>query len=167
MYDPTPDADLRAYAQSKLGLMQVSTLLRHGLGHEQGQGLAWLEVANAHPGLVWTPMLQRHWGGLVPVLEKSGAAGLLFKTPESAATTVLTAALAPRSRPPPGWGENPGKWQRGVGGQQVPYFVNTRPRGYASEESRDVQAAREMWKRVLECPVRAAIPDWHGDFFAS
>ena len=44
------DRDLSAYAQSKLALMQFSTLLR--------TSLPWLTVVDAHPGLVWVSASQ-------------------------------------------------------------------------------------------------------------
>jgi len=132
------DSTLLAYAESKLGLMQCSLLLR--------RALPWLTVVDAHPGLVWTPMLQRHWGPLAPALRASGVARLLFKSPERGATTILVAATAPRS-PPRCWGER-SRWKRGwcVG----PYFVNCRPGGFASAQSRDIRAARAMWSAVVE-----------------
>ena len=108
------DVDLTAYAQSKLALMQFSALLR--------PLLPWLTVVDAHPGIVWTPMLQRHWGALAPWLERSGVARLLFKSPECGAATILAAALSPRV-PPPEWGER-SRWRRGWRTQ--PYFVNQR-----------------------------------------
>ena len=58
---PEPDTSLLAYAQSKLGLMQLSLLLR--------AALPWLTVVDAHPGIVWTPMLQAQAGGLAPALQ--------------------------------------------------------------------------------------------------
>ncbi len=145
--DGSADADLSAYAQSKLGLMQLSTLLR--------SSLPWLEVCDAHPGLVWTPMLQRHWGGLALPLERAGVARAAFKTPAAGATTVLAAAFAPRV-PPRSWGER-SRWRRGW--EAGPYFVNGRPTGCASRESRDVEAAREMWRAVIEPEARRIVPD--------
>jgi len=41
------DTNLAAYAESKLGLMQFSNVLR--------SAYPWLPVIDAHPGLVWTP----------------------------------------------------------------------------------------------------------------
>ena len=141
------DADLSAYAQSKLGLMLFSTLVR--------DALPWLEVCDAHPGIVWTPMLQRHWGRLAPVLERSGLARCLFKTPASGATTILTAAYAPRV-PPAQWREQ-SRWSRGW--RHGPYFVNGRPGGFASRESRSVEAAKRMWSDLIETVAREAAPD--------
>ena len=111
--------------------------------------------------------------------QASGAARLLFKSPEAGATTVLTAAVAPRV-PHPSWlgltlglaltltlaltptltltltptpaptptltltltrGER-ARWQRGW--RRGPYFVNCRPGGFASAQSRDLLLARKM-----------------------
>lgn len=143
------DGDLRAYAQSKLALMQFSTLMR------QGACGCWLEVVDAHPGLVWTPMLQRHWGRLAPVLERLGISRLLFKSSECGAATVLAAALAPRV-PPPQWGER-SRWT--CGWRDGPYFVNQRPGGFASVESRDVQAARAAWAAMVARPAGRLTPE--------
>lgn len=140
------DRDLSAYAQSKLGLMQHSTLLR--------AALPWLTVVDAHPGLVWTPMLQMHWGKLAPTLEATRISRVLFKAPACAATTILTAALAPRV-PPPHWGER-SRWQRGWRTQ--PYFVNRRPGGFASRESRDMESAMLMWEEVIQPVAAEAAP---------
>lgn len=143
------DRDLSAYAQSKLGLMQQSTLLR--------AALPWLEVVDAHPGIVWTPMLRRHWGQFAPTLERSRIARVLFKSPACGAATILAAALSPRT-PPPSWGER-ARWRRGWATQ--PYFVNGRPGGFASAESRDLEAAREAWARMVEPVARHACADGH------
>lgn len=72
--------------------------------------------------------------------QASGAARLLFKSPEAGATTVLTAAVAPRV-PHPSWGER-ARWRRGW--RRGPYFVNCRPGGFASAQSRDLLLARKM-----------------------
>ena len=101
-----------------------------------------------------TPMLQRHWGALAPALDKSRLSLLLFKSSACAATTVLTAALAPRS-PPRHWGER-ARWRRGW--QAGPYFVNGRPGGFASPESRDVDAARKMWDSTVEPIATQFVP---------
>ena len=50
------DASLSAYSASKLALLQFSTLLREAL---PGAREANLVVHDCHPGLVWTPLLQR------------------------------------------------------------------------------------------------------------
>ena len=145
---PQLDSDLTAYAQSKLGVMQFSTLMR--------SALPWLTICDAHPGIVWTPMLQRHWGPKVaPMLEKSQLSRVLFKSPSSGANTILTAALSPRI-PPKSWGER-ARWRRGWDGGQ-PYFVNRRPNGYASAESRDMEAAKALWVAMLEPVARRAAP---------
>ena len=53
---------------------------------------------------------------------------------------MLTAAVAPRV-PHASWGER-ARWRRGW--RRGPYFVNCRPGGFASAQSRDLQLAREM-----------------------
>ena len=125
--------------------MQLSLLLR--------ASLPWLTVVDAHPGIVWTPMLQAQAGGLAAALQASGAARLLFKSPEAGATTVLTAAVAPRV-PPPSWGER-ARWRRGW--RRGPYFVNCRPGGFASAQSRDLQLAREMWSAIVAPAVEPVV----------
>ena len=77
-------------AQSKLGLMHFSLLLRASCA---SRGVS---VHDVHPGLVWTPMLRRQLGApLCSALQRSGLASRLFRTPAQGAATVLTAALAP------------------------------------------------------------------------
>ena len=149
-----PDSDLSAYAQSKLALMQFSMMLR--------DAAPWLTVVDAHPGLVWTPMLQRHWGPLAPALERTGLARVLFKAPERGAATILVAATAPRE-PPPSWGER-SRWKRGWRAQ--PYFVNQRPCGFASGESRDLPAARAAWAAMVEPTARKLAPAGHRELMS-
>jgi NAD(P)-dependent dehydrogenase (short-subunit alcohol dehydrogenase family) len=65
------DKDLSTYAQSKLALMQFSTLLRHSIKTDT------IQIYDAHPGLVWTPLLRNHIGeGATNFLRKSGLANL-------------------------------------------------------------------------------------------
>ena len=141
----------RADAQSKLGLMQFSTLLR--------SALPWLTVVDAHPGLVWTPMLQRHWGPLAPAIERSRLARVLFKSPECGASTILAAALRESTPPAPTSRGKSARWRRGWRTQ--PYFVNQRPGGFASEESRDLDAAEEAWAQMVEPLASQLAPDGH------
>ena len=54
LHSEKTDRSLAAYAQSKLALLHVSTLLREALPAAPN-----LEVLDAHPGLAWTPMLRR------------------------------------------------------------------------------------------------------------
>ena len=103
-------------------------------------------------------MLQQHWGTrLAPLLERSGLARILFKTPARGAATILAAALSPRD-PPRDWGER-ARWRRGW--QTQPYFVNQRPGGYASAESRDAAAAREAWMAMVEPATQRFAPEGH------
>ena len=148
------DADLSAYAQSKLGLMQLSLLLR--------RAVPGVTTVDAHPGIVWTPMLQQVWGRFAPLLQASGLSGVVFKSAECGATTILVAALAPPS-PPRAWGER-SRWQRGW--RRGPYFVNCRPGGFASAESRDLAAARELWA-LLEGTVGAVARQGHREVWAA
>ena len=142
------DANLAAYAASKLGLMQLSMLIR--------SASPWLEVVDAHPGIVWTPMLQRHLGAIAPVVHKVGLSRLLFKTPAAGAATILAAAVSPRS-PPRHWGER-SRWARGWRCGQ-PYFVNRRPSGFASAESRDLAAAACVWRELIEPIAKRVLPE--------
>ena len=131
--------------------MQFSTLLR--------AALPWLTVVDAHPGLVWTPMLQRHWGPLATVFERSRLARVLFKSPECGASTVLAAALRERTPPAHSSRGKSARWRRGWRTQ--PYFVNQRPGGFASEESRDLEAAAEGWAQMIEPLASQLAPDGH------
>ena len=63
------DDDLSTYAQSKLALMQFSTLLRLWLPMSDPP----LLIADARPGLVWTPLLRNHIGDkAVRILTRTG-----------------------------------------------------------------------------------------------
>ena len=127
--DATPDCSLQAYGQSKLGLMQTSRVLRSCAKPTS------LCVHDAHPGIVWTPMLRRQFGPIGEFLRRLGLSQLLFKTPERGAQMVLAAALAAPHHPEDG---------------APAYFVDGRlsPK-LASPESCDEAAAREMWQRVI------------------
>ena len=87
--------------------------------------------------------------------QASGAARLLFKTPEAGASTVLAAAVAPQLPHPGRWGERT-RWRRGW--RRGPYFVNCRPGGFASAQSRDLQLAREMRLGMRSSLTRPYIP---------
>ena len=82
--DDGVDASLEVYAESKLGVMQLTAALRE----------AGVDARACHPGLVWTPMLRGFFGDrlcrlLAPVRTR------LFRTPEQGAATLLAAALDP------------------------------------------------------------------------
>ena len=99
-------------------------------------------------------MLQQHWGQLALPLERSRLARVLFKSPACGATTLLAAALQPRV-PPKSWGEHV-RWKRGWA--QQPYFVNRRPGGFASAESRDLEAAMAAWEAMVRPAARRLTP---------
>ena len=112
-----------------------------------------LSVHDAHPGLVWTPMLTRQLpGGATTArwLERSGLARALFKTPRAGAATVLVAALDP-SPPSLALAARSG----GAAGRQLPrapahYYVNGRLRpSAASPESADLASAERMWREAV------------------
>ncbi|KAL3915287.1 MAG: hypothetical protein SGPRY_007291 [Prymnesium sp.] len=134
LHDVRRDRSLRAYGQSKLGLMQVSRVL---CASEPS-----VSVHDVHPGIVWTPMLQQQLGVLGPLLYRSGLVRLLFKTPECGAEMVLAAALSPSERPEEG---KPSYW---VGGTPAPQL--------ASPESCDEAAAQQMWVRIIAPELEAA-----------
>ena len=123
----TQDRSLSAYGESKLGLMQWSALLRAGTD---------LCVHDAHPGIVWTPMLRRQLGEpLCRLLDRCGLARRLFKTPEQGARAVVAAALAPAQSGTPA------------------YFVAGRlaPR-HASRASSDARAVGDLLDALeLDC----------------
>ena len=139
--DAAIDRGLRAYAQSKLGLMHVSLLLRAASG-----GPA---VRDCHPGVVWTPMLRRQLGApLCRLLEASGASRRLFRTPQQGAATVLWAALSTDE------GHGGGG---GVRAWRSEYFVDCRrDDAAASPESRDLAAARQSWRWLVEAEPELA-----------
>jgi retinol dehydrogenase-12 len=83
--------NLAAYAASKLALLHVSTLLRHALPTAAG-----LVVHDAHPGLVWTPMIKAVYGRrLAAILEFTRLRWLITRSPAHGAAAVLAAAFAP------------------------------------------------------------------------
>ena len=125
------DDDLSTYAQSKLALMQFSTLLRHWLPMSDPS----VRIVDAHPGLVWTPLLRNHIGDkAVRILTRTGLANLIYKSSSEGAQAIVasldSSQLAPAAR------------------EQV-YFVNGEPGGYASSESASLDAAIQLWKHVL------------------
>ena len=79
------EANLAAYAEAKLGLLQVTTAL----------AAAGVDARACHPGLVWTPMLRGFLGPAVcGALEAARLRGRLFRTPAEGANTVLAAVVA-------------------------------------------------------------------------
>lgn len=133
------DTKLATYAESKLGLMQFSNVLR--------SALPWLAVVDAHPGLVWTPLLQNNLSG-AKILERIGLSKLLYKTPKGGALTILAAVDEGRRM----YSSTSSTKQEQI------YFVNRKPGGYASEESRDEIASIELWKHILGPTVRKVVP---------
>jgi NAD(P)-dependent dehydrogenase (short-subunit alcohol dehydrogenase family) len=82
------DNDLSTYAQSKLALMQLSTILRHWLPTSGPQ----ICIIDAHPGLVWTPLLRDHIGDrAVRILTRTGLANLLYKSSFEGAQAIVSA----------------------------------------------------------------------------
>ncbi|KAL1527963.1 hypothetical protein AB1Y20_009334 [Prymnesium parvum] len=125
------DRRLQAYAQSKLGLMYVSIMLRT---------IPTLCVRDVHPGIVWTPMLRSQLGSLADVLRRVGLARRLFKSPERGAQMVLMAAVSPHRHE-----GTPSYW---VDGRPAPWL--------ASAESKNASAARNMWDVVVVPELEAA-----------
>lgn len=121
--DARKDASLAAYAESKLGLLQVTAALRR----------AGADSVACHPGLVWTPMMRGFFKPTVcTFLEVTRLRRALFRTPEQGAATVLAACLAPER----------------VGGDP-PYFVDGRPRpALASPEASRAPGAA-LWEAVI------------------
>jgi len=128
IFPDSPDEDLSTYAKSKLALLQFSTLLRHKLPKNKG-----IQVFDAHPGLVWTPLLRNHIGiKATNMLQKTGLAGVIYKSPLEGSQALLAALDYPA----------------GTSKEQL-YFVNGRPGGFASPESRDLQQAQQLLDRLI------------------
>ena len=139
------DSNLVSYAESKLGLMQFSNVLQ--------SALPWLTVVDAHPGLVWTPLLRNNFPG-ARFLDWIGLSRVLFKSPESGASTILAAVDE---------GRRLGLLHSGKNGQTVPqqkqiYVVNRKVGGYSSKESQDVVGSITFWNNVLGPAVRGLVP---------
>ena len=131
------DKDLSTYSQSKLALMQFSTFLRHSLS----KGSSSITVCDAHPGLVWTPLLRNHIGDRAAnILYKTGLAELVYKTPLEGAQSLVAALDFPRK----------------MSTEQI-YFENGKPDGYATPESRDYSASSKLWKYVIAPEVEGRI----------
>ena len=118
------DRTLVAYGESKLGLLQVSTLLR-----------AHCVVHDVHPGLVWTPMLQRAYRPIAGALDWAGVRLPPWtRTPAQGAATVLAACLGPPQVEP-----------------LLTYYADARPKpGSYASEAHDAAAAAGLWKSLIE-----------------
>ena len=125
------DDDLSTYAASKLALMQFSTLLRQWLTKSNNKSI---QVVDAHPGLVWTPLLRNHIGDkAVKTLTKTGIANLIYKSSFEGAAAIVSAL----------------NYSTPVTSEQV-YFVNGKPRGYSASESVSLEASNQLWNIVLK-----------------
>lgn len=126
------DADLSTYSQSKLALMQFSTILRHCLP----ESIPRIRIYDAHPGLVWTPLLRNHIGDrAVKALTQTGLANVIYKSSVEGAKAIVSALdYAPST----------------VAAKEQVYFVNGMPGGYASSESTSLHASMQLWKYVLQ-----------------
>ncbi|KAJ1461914.1 hypothetical protein M885DRAFT_611513 [Pelagophyceae sp. CCMP2097] len=160
--DQSPDANLQAYAASKLGLMHFSEAIRcldgarskHRRNNARG-----LVVHDVHPGLVWTPMLRRQLGGLEPPFHRR-----IFKDASTAAATVVAAAVdeTPNPRPTDMHHHRRADFQV--------YYVDARHRpDLASPESRDAQGVRHTWDALLapHCQKHAALREISRDVGAA
>jgi NAD(P)-dependent dehydrogenase (short-subunit alcohol dehydrogenase family) len=127
----TEDRDLSTYSQSKLALMQFSTLLRHTLSKTNSE----ISIYDAHPGLVWTPLLRNHIGDKATnILHNTGLASLIYKTPLEGARAIVASVDYSSTR--------------GPRKEQI-YFENGQPGGFATHESRDHLAAMKLWNEVI------------------
>jgi len=128
IFPDTKDEDLSTYAKSKLALLQFSSLLRHKLSKDNK-----IQVFDAHPGLVWTPLLRNHIGDKATnTLQKTGLASLIYKSPTEGSRALLAALDHPA----------------GTSEEQL-YFVNGQPGGFASPESRDLQQSQQLLDRLI------------------
>ena len=129
IFPDTPDDDLSTYAKSKLALLQFSTLLRHKLPTNKS-----IQVFDAHPGLVWTPLLRNHIGEKATnTLQRTGLAGLIYKSPTEGAQALLATLDHPVGK-----------------SKDQLYFVNGQPGGYASPESRNLNQSKQLLERLIE-----------------
>jgi hypothetical protein len=66
--------------------MQFSTLLRHWLPTSDPP----VRIVDAHPGLVWTPLLRNHIGDkAVRILTRTGLANLIYKSSSEGAQAIV------------------------------------------------------------------------------
>ena len=139
------DNDLSTYAQSKLALMQLSTILRHWLPTSDPH----IRIIDAHPGLVWTPLLRDHIGDrAVRILTRTGLAYLMYKSALEGAQAIVAALDFLQSS--------------SATRDQV-YFVNGEPGGYASSESASFDDSIKLWKHVLAPAIEGVVDlpeDW-------
>ena len=110
-------------------------------------------VVDPHPGLVWTHLLWNHLLG-TRFLDWIGLSRVLFKSPESGASTILAAIDE---------GRQLGLLHSGENGQTVPqqkqvYVVNHKVGGYSLKESGDVVGSITFWENVLGPAVRGLAP---------
>ena len=132
------DDDLSTYAASKLALMQFSTLLRQWLTKSNDKSI---KVIDAHPGLVWTPLLRNHIGDkAVNTLTKTGLANLIYKSSSEGAAAIVSAL----------------SYSAPVTNEQV-YFINGKPGGYSASESLSLEASNHLWNIVLKSEVDGVI----------
>jgi NAD(P)-dependent dehydrogenase (short-subunit alcohol dehydrogenase family) len=131
------DDNLSTYAKSKLALLQFSSLLRHKLSKDKD-----IHILDAHPGLVWTSLLRNHIGdGATNTLQKTGLAGLIYKSPSEGAQAILACLdHSPITN----------------NDEQV-YFVNGEPGGYASPESRDLHQSELLLDRIIAPELREIV----------
>ena len=128
----TADEDLSTYAQSKLAIMQFSMLMRHWLPTRTH-----VHVVDAHPGLVWTPLLRNHIGDkAVGTLTRTGLATLLYKTANEGAQAIVAAV------------DHVPSDAESSKMEQV-YYENGRAGGHASKESRSMNQSKELWRTVI------------------
>ena len=132
------DASLSAYSASKLALLQFSTLLREAL---PGAREANLVVHDCHPGLVWTPLLQRAYGSRLSrwLERRPWLRSRIARSPEQGAQTILAAALSATD------GSNGGVTEAGGGGNagKLVLAVDTTEERQASAAAAAAAAAAE------------------------
>ena len=128
------DQDLSTYSQSKLALMQFSTLLRYSLSKDNSP----IRIYDAHPGLVWTPLLRNHIGDKATnILRNSGLANLIYKSALEGSQAIVAAL----------------DYLSSASEEQM-YFENGKPGGYATQESRNYSDSLELWETVISPEVK-------------
>ena len=140
------DDDLSTYAQSKLALMQFSTLLRYWSPSHNDN----VQVIDAHPGLVWTPLLRNHIGnGAVNTLTRTGLANLIYKSSFEGAQAIVSAINYSADD---------------TANKEQVYYVNGKPGGYSASESTQLDASKQLWKCVLKPELEGVnLPQGWGD----